>query len=231
MSEFKALLAKAESLCDRFPSLIESYSINNAFGTLHFLMARNLRFIRTSLELMAQHKYSKSFSLLRSTMEGALILRYFTKNPSEIQTWHNLDLKIKAETDEKQRKILWRERQEKFGPKAIREKIAKGKLALAKDLFEVYNQLSELVHPPVIQEGDFLIHKNNGYEVTRTPKHDERQVKNWMNAAILFLTSTLKIFDTLHTKRFFARLGKPFAVELKQVAEETLRLLKERALL
>lgn len=231
MSEFEDLLGKAESLCDKFPKLVHGYSVNNAFGTLHFLMARNVRFIRTSYELMLSYKYAESFAILRSTMEGALMMRHFAENPLEMQAWYDLDLKIKVESDKDKRNILLNERRAEFEPGAIRRKVAKGNAALAKDFSDVYSNLCDITHTPVPQEGDFIIAKEGGHEITRIASFDERQVKNWLNAAILFLTSTLKIFDTLYMKKFFAHLGVPFALELKQVAETTLRLLAERAAL
>ena len=226
---FEDLLFNGEELCNNFQFLITHYSINNAFGTLHFHLARNLRLIKSSYELSISGNYTEAFIIIRSVMESSLLSRYFALNPNAIEEYHNYQIKIEQEQNIDIKKKLLGKLNNIYGPGAIRRKITGLNDKLDDDFYRVYNSLSSYVHPPILREGEFLQGSPNKQFITlKTSFHEEIFIE-WFRAAALSLATSLKIFEILYQKGCFKHLGKPFLLKLKKMAEQIIYLIEVRA--
>ena len=110
---FEKLLNSAESISKRFPRLVKIYTIENAFGTLHFLFSRNVRLIKQSYDLAKKGYYTEAFIIIRSAMEGALLSRYFAMYPKKLTEWHESQKQIYDESNLLLRLKLRKKREEK----------------------------------------------------------------------------------------------------------------------
>jgi len=196
-SIFEELLVEGESLCLDYRYLVTIYSIENAHGTINFLMTRNLRLTKTSFELALEGKYTEATCVIRAALEGALLARLFAEEPSQIKEWAKKMRQYNAEANEDKKKKLWNEYWKVFGPHAIRKKIAGDREKLLNDITKLYSSLSTFIHPPLPTVGEFIIDQKISMKQTFHEKH----FIDWYKAACLTLATSLRPFETLYRKK------------------------------
>jgi len=225
LNNFENLLNNAENMSRQFPTLVKIYSINNAHGTLHFLFSRNIRLIQQSYKLVKDGYYTEALIIIRSAMEGALLGRYFAKNPLMLNEWHESQEEISKEIDPKIKWELRKKREKKYSPESIRTEIAAGNEKLQKDIRDVYSVLSDFTHPSILKEGDFLKGKPGSYSIVIEPYFHKGLFIDWFKAAALVLSTNMKIIEIFYKNKVFEHLGKPFIFELKEMAEQIMKLM------
>jgi len=225
LNNFEKLLNTAMNLSKQFPILIKNYMISNAHGTLHFLFSRNIRLIQQSYKLVKEGYYTEAIIIIRSVMEGALLARYFAKNPLKLKEWHESQEEISRELDPKTKWDLRRKRESKYGPETIRKEIAAGNEKLQKDIRDVYSALSDFTHPSILKEGDFLKGRPGNYSIVIEPYFHKGLFLDWFKAASLALSTNMKVIEIYWKNKVFEHLGKSFIFEIDEMAKQILELM------
>lgn len=118
-------------------------------------------------------------------------------------------------------------REEKYGPNSIRKEIAVANNKLYQDFCDIYSALSDYTHPSILKEGDFLKGSKDNHSIVIEPYFHKGLFIQWFRAASLSLSTSIKFIEVFYKRRVFEHLGKPFLIEIKNIAEQMVKLMHD----